>query len=619
MISSNRDIEFRDLDIKLSEKLKNIPTKPGVYLHKNENGKIIYIGKAKNLRNRVKSYFQQKKPVDAKTKAMVEKIADFDFIVVDSEAEALILEDTLIKKYKPRYNILLKDDKSYPYIRVTKEDYPRIFSTRKIIKDGSKYFGPYTDVGYMKKMLRVLRSIFLIRSCKYNLNDENILKKKFKLCLDYHIKKCDGPCEGLISREEYNNKIKLAIQVLNGKTSEVKKFLKNEMQKLADEFKFEEAEIIKQRYLVLNDFIEHQKIITTDLIDRDIFGIARIENDVCTLVLKIRDGKLIGKRHFIIPKAKDESNNKILQATIDKLYLESEYIPDEIVLPIEPNEIDFIKHLLMQKKNSKIEISFPKIGDKKKLVNMANTNAEYILREYHISLLKREQSVPRVVQSLQRDLKLNKLPRHIECFDNSHIQGSELVSSCVVFKDGKPSKNEYRKFKIKSVFQNDDFAAMREVIQRRYQRLINENQPLPDLIIVDGGKGQLSSAVKILKELNIYNKINIIGLAKRLEEIYFPNHSEPLQIPKTSSSLQLIQRIRDEAHRFAITFHRDLREKRTLRSELTEIKGIGEKLANKLLITFESVDKIKTLTIEDLKQCVNTKVAENIYDYFHKD
>lgn len=603
----------------LQEKLASLTTKPGVYLHKNKHDKIIYIGKAKNLRNRVRSYFQQGRPVDAKTKAMVSHIADFEVIVVDSEAEALILEDTLVKEHKPRYNILLKDDKSFPYVRITKEDFPRVFATRKIIRDGSKYFGPFTDVGHLKRILRALRTIFMLRSCDFNLTDEAVNQKKYKLCLDYHIKKCEGPCEGLVSKEYYNEKIKHAIQILNGKTKDVEQMLKIQMGQLSEELKFEEAALVRNRYLTLKEYLDHQKIVTTELIDRDVVGLARINDSVCTLIFKIRDGKLIGKRHFIIPNAKDESDESIIQTTLEKWYLESEFIPNEIFVPLMPDNLEFLIDWLRTNKGSKVEIIEPKVGEKRKLVSMAATNAEFQLREYHLAIMKREQTIPRTIQSLQRDLRLAKLPRHIECFDNSHIQGTELVSSCVVFKDGKPSKADYRKFKVQNVSKNDDFAAMRETVERRYRRLIEEKAELPDLIIIDGGKGQLSSAVEILTRLEIIDKVQVVGLAKRLEEVFFSGESEPVLLPKTSSSLKLIQQVRDEAHRFAITFHRQLRDKRTLQTELSEIKGIGEKKAQKLLIELGSVEAVRNADFQKVSELIGEKAALSVRHYFDEN
>jgi excinuclease ABC subunit C len=602
----------------LLEKLSSVPTVPGIYIYRNANGTIIYIGKAKNLRNRVRSYFQQGRPVDAKTKAMIGKITDLETIIVDSEAEALILEDTLVKKHKPRYNILLRDDKSYPYVRVTKEEYPRVFPTRNIIRDGSKYYGPFTDVRHLKRVMKVIRSLFRLRSCDYKIDQDTIEKKKYKICLDYHIDKCEGPCEGLISKDDYNQNVQNAVRILNGKTREFEKQLLDQMEQLSEEMKFEEAAVIKSQYLILREYLSHQKLVSADLIDRDVFGMSRIEGSACTLVFKIRDGKMTGRRHFIIPKAEGQSDERIMQSSVEKWYLETEFIPREVFLPLELEDDGFIQDWLRKMRGKAVDIFIPKLGDKKQLVSLASTNAEYLLRDYHIAIAKREQTTPKAVLSLQRDLRLSKPPVRIECFDNSHIQGSELVSSLVVFEDGKPKKSDYRKFKIKTVGKNDDFAAMREAVTRRYKRLKEEGAELPDLVIIDGGKGQLSAAYSILRELELEDKIPVIGLAKRLEEVFFPNVKDSILLPKTSSSLRLIQHLRDEAHRFAITFHRQLRDKRTLQTELTEIKGIGEKTAQKLLIEFGSVENIKKAEKIELLKLINHKQADSIIEFFEQ-
>lgn len=545
----------------LARKLTNIPTKPGVYIYKNANGKIIYIGKAKILRNRVRSYFRSSGPRDAKTTALVKKIADLDYIITGNEAEALILEDTLIKKYKPKYNIMLKDDKTYPYIRVTNEEYPKVFVTRKVIKDGSKYFGPYTEVKGLRRLMKALRSLFFIRSCDLALNETAIANSRFKLCLDYHIKKCLGPCENLISKEEYNENIRQAISILQGRSKDIEKSLKDKMAAYAEDLKFEEASVVKNKLAVLMEYLAHQKQLAIDYYDRDVFALSRYEDLACSIIFKIREGKLIGKRHYIISKALIQSDEEIIRTTIEKWYLESDFIPDEIYLPAMPENIDFIESWLREQKHRKVDISVPKLGDKKKLLNLAQANAEFLLRDYMISISKREQTMPRAVISLQRDLRLEKPPLRIECYDNSHIQGSELVSSMVVFINGKPQKSEYRKFKSKTVEHNDDFAQMRETLYRRLKRGLEENTAMPDLMVIDGGKGQLSSVVEVLEHFQLMDKIKVIGLAKRLDEVFLPYQSDSIMLPRTSSSLKLIQQLRDEAHRFAITFHKQLRAK----------------------------------------------------------
>lgn len=609
----------REFPPELLNKVAGLPTKPGVYRYFDEKGKIIYIGKAKNLRARVRSYFRPNQIFDAKTTAMLPKIRDIEVIVVDSEAEAFILEDTLIKKFKPRYNIELRDDKSYPYVRVTKEPYPRIFSTRTIVRDGSKYIGPFTEVRNLNQVLRTIRTIFRLRSCDLNITQETIDKKKHKACLDYHIEKCDGPCEGLISEMQYNSYVKLAVKILNGHTREVEKFLEEQMEYLAEEMRYEEAATTRNKLAMVKDFSSKQKIVLNDFADRDIFGIARIDDSACSIVLKIREGKLTGKKHYIVKKAEGLRDEAIIKRTLERWYIESEFIPKQINLPAELDDMELITDWLGRKSGHSVQISIPKIGDKRKLIEMANSNAEYILKEFIISIDKREAAIPRMVISLQRDLRMKKPPRHIECFDNSHIQGSELVSSMVYFEDGKPKKSEYKKFKARTVHQNDDFAMMREAVHRRYKRLIEEKKELPDLIIIDGGKGQLSSAYSVLMDLKIQDKVMMIGLAKRLEEVFLPGERESLILPKTSGSLKLIQQLRDEAHRTAVTFHRSLRDKRTLNTELTEIPGIGKVTAQRLLSEIGSVAEIREATKEELAKILNENQLKALWAYFHPD
>lgn len=599
------------------EKVANLPTAPGIYQYFDENEKLIYIGKAKNLRARVRSYFNNSRIGDAKTVAMVTKIKDVQVILVDSEAEALILEDTLIKKHKPRYNVMLKDDKTYPYVKVTNELFPRIYPTRKLIKDGSKYFGPFTEVRNIKQLMKIIRTLFYIRSCELNITQSGIERKKHKICLDYHINKCQGPCEGLVSVDDYRNNVRNATRILQGKTSELEKLLESEMKNYSENLEFEKAAIFRNKLAILKDFTNNQKMVSSDLIDRDIFGLSRDDDFACSLVLKVRDGKLIGKRHYIVKNAAEQPDEQILQRTIEKWYQESDFIPREIYLPCEIDDFEYITDWLTKLREKTIDILIPKIGERKKFVEMANTNAHFMLKEYIIAQEKREQVVPRPVLSLQRDLSLKRTPRRIECFDNSHLQGTDLVSSMVVFVDGKPKKSDYRKYKNETVQKNDDFDAMREVIRRRYTRAISEESELPDLIIVDGGKGQLSAAYKVLDEIGLANKIQIIGLAKRLEEVFLPGKSDSFMLPRTSSSLRLIQQLRDEAHRFAITFHRSLRKKRTLRTELQDIKGIGKSTADKLLKAFGSVTAIKKAELRDLEKHTNQKTAKKIWDYFN--
>lgn len=610
----NKDI-FDGLKKNIEDILDNLPSSPGVYQFKNDKGKVIYVGKAVNIRSRVRSYFRNLSAHTPRTRALVEKVSDIEIIVTDNEVEALILESNLIKSIKPRYNVLLKDDKSYPYIRITNEPFPQVFPTRRIVKDGSKYFGPYTEVKVMKNALKIIRDIFMVRNCKYYLDDEVISKRKVKLCLEYQIKKCGGPCEGLVSKEEYQEMIKKVIQLLNGKIDQLISSLKNDMLKASEELRFEEAAIIKNKIELLTVYSQRQKVLSLDSKDQDVFALSYEDNDACAVIFKIRAGKLIEKRHYYLTNIEHLTENEMIENVIETFYNESEFIPDQIFLQYEIEDVELFKKWLEGKKGSRVEIIVPKQGEKEKLVSMCQANARYLLDELKIQKMKKEKYIPHAVKALQRDLRLKKPPLRIECFDISNLQGTDSVASMVVFIDGKPKKSEYRKFNIKTVVGPNDFASMSEVIYRRYKRVIEENLPIPDLIIVDGGKGQLSSAVEVLKELGLSN-INIIGLAKRLEEIFYPDNPESQLLPKTSSSLKLLQSVRDEAHRFAITFHREKREKHISETELTQIKTIGEKKAKKLLIELGSVEAVKNAGFEKLKSIVGEESANNIIEFY---
>ncbi|AFH48872.1 Excinuclease ABC subunit C [Ignavibacterium album JCM 16511] len=604
------------MNSKLELQLKNLPSQPGVYQFLNKNGKIIYVGKAKNLRNRVRSYFQNN-VTSPKTLAIVEKTEELQIVVTDSEVEALILENNLIKQFKPRYNVNLKDDKSYPFIKVTNELFPRIYPTRHLLNDGSKYFGPYTDVKSMKASLRMINQIFRIRSCKLDLTEENINAKKFKVCLDYHIKKCDGPCEGLISAVAYNEMVKEVIQLLKGRTDELIKSLTEKMNNAVENLEFEKAAELRDKINQLTSISSKQKIVSDDFDDRDIFAIAFEGKDSSCSVFNIRDGKLIGKKQLRLSIEEGEELPHIYSAAIKFYYQDFAEIPKEIVLEIEPEDKDAILEWLIQKVNNKVKFVIPQRGDLKSLVKMCKENAMLQLKEIQIQKMKNLGNVPYPLAALQRDLRLKNLPKKIECFDISNIQGSDSVASMVVFVDGKPKKSLYRKFIIKSIEGPDDFASMREVIERRYSKLLTENETFPDLIMVDGGKGQLSSAVEILNKLGFRN-YNIIGLAKRLEEVFFPGKSEPETIAKTSSGLKLLQQIRDEAHRFAITFHRQRRSKRIISTELTEIKGIGTQTAKLLIEKFGSLEAVKSSSLEELASVIGIKKAELVKSHFNQ-
>lgn len=600
----------------LDDKIADLPAKPGVYQYINADGEVIYVGKAKSLRSRVRSYFHSGRIVDAKTKVLVSKIRDVQVIVTDSEVEALILENNLIKRFQPRYNILLKDDKSYPFIRITNEEFPRVFSTRKVVRDGSRYFGPYTDGKYLHYLLKTIYAMFPLRSCDLPLTKQSIAAGKFKVCLDYYIKKCEGPCEGYVSRERYNSYIEQCAEILGGRARYVEKLLEAEMASQADAMNFEEAAIARNRLLALREYSSKQKILTVDDIERDVIAVAREDEDVCAVIFNVRDGKMIGKRHFYLKTSLAADNAELMRRVIETYYFDNDFTPEEIIISCEADNTFILREWLRLRKKSSVNIESPKIGDKKKLVDMAVTNAEFQLRELAIARSRREQSLPRGVLSLERDLRMSRPPRRIECFDNSHLQGSDYVSSLVVFIDGRPAKSEYRKFKIKTFAGNDDFEAMREVIHRRYSRVLEEKLPIPDLIIIDGGKGQLSAAMGVLTDLGMNEKSTVIGLAKRLEEVFLPNESEPVLMPRTSTSLRLLQSVRDEAHRFAVTYHRQLRDKRVFHTELTDIPGIGEKTAQKLLVKFGSVEGVSLAAKEELTSFAGTKAGRLIYDYF---
>jgi excinuclease ABC subunit C len=601
---------------KLELNLKNLPAASGVYQFFNKNEKVIYVGKAKNLRSRVKSYFYESIN-SAKTAAMVSKIDDLQVLVTDSELEALILENNLIKELKPKYNVNLKDDKSFPFIKVTNELFPRIYPTRRVQNDGAKYFGPYTDVRSMRSSLRMINQIFRIRSCKLDLTEKNIADKKFKICLDYHIKKCDGPCENLVSVNEYNDMVDEVVKLLKGKTDDLIKDLKNKMETSVTNLEFEKAADLRDKINQLDSISARQKIVSDDFEDRDIFAIAFEGKDSTCAVFNIRSGKLIGKKQLKLSIEEGEELPEIYSAAIKFYYDDFVEIPREIVLESQPTDLDALTDWLRTKSNKKIKIFVPQRGDLKSLVKMCKENASLQLKEIQLQKMKNLGNVPYTLAALQRDLRLKVLPRKIECFDISNLQGTDSVASMVVFEEGKPKKSLYRKFIIKTVEGPDDFSSMREVVERRYSRLKEENQTLPDLIMVDGGKGQLSSAVEILNNLGLKG-YNIIGLAKRLEEVFFPGNSDPELIPKTSSGLKLLQQIRDEAHRFAITFHRKRRSKRIINTELTEISGIGKETANRLLQNFGSVDTIKKLSIDEISKVIGKKKAE-LLDGFFKD
>lgn len=602
----------------LQEKLDNLPRKPGCYLLKDKKGKIIYIGKAKVLRNRVRSYFQDGRLEGPKLHRLKSKISDMETIVTDTEMEALILEMNLIKEYKPRYNVNLKDDKSYPYIRVTNERFPRIFPTRKIVRDGSRYFGPYTDVGAMRDLLKSVKRIFPIRSCNYDLTKQAVDKKKYKLCLDYYIKKCDGPCEGLAGAEEYNRMVRQIVNFINGKNYQVVEDLKEEMWKLAEAKRFEEAARVRDQIESIENFQYKQKVVTDDLMDRDIVAVALEEDDACGVVFKVRDGKMLGRHHFYLNGVDEEKFGHVVSSFLKQFYLKSDFVPEEIYLPTAIDDTNEVQEWLSEKRGAKVKLVIPQKGQKAKLVNMALKNGQLLLQELKLEKLKAKDYIPHNVKALQRDLRLKKPPRRIECFDVSNIQGTDPVASMVTFLDGKPKKSDYRKFKIGVKQTPDDFAMMAEAVRRRYGGSLSNKLDRPDLILIDGGKGQLATVLGVLDELETKDQA-VAALAKRLDEVFVPGASAAQNIPKTSSGLKLLQHIRDEAHRFAVTYHRTLRKKRTTQSALDTIPGIGPTRRTALVKYFGSVKNLRESTVDEIEMVdrITPDLAKKIWEHFH--
>ena len=605
----------------LAEKLANLPTSPGVYQHKDAEGKVLYVGKAKNLRSRVRSYFQEGRPREAKTEALVRKIADVEGIVTDTEVESLLLEDNLIKKIKPRYNVLLKDDKSYPYICIKKERFPRVFPTRTVRRDGSLYFGPYTDARAMKLVLKTIKDLFKLRSCALHLNQAAIEAGKYQPCLDYHIQKCAAPCVGYETEAHYDSTIRQITALLNGKTSELEALLTGEMQRLATEKQFEEAAEVRDRLKALRTYSQKQKVVTDPEVDRDLFAIAldREADAGVGVLFKVREGKIIGREHKIVRGIEGAEDGEILQRIVEGYYANAAFLPNEVFLASELSDASVVEALLREKKGRKVEVRTPQRGEKVDLMNMVEANARLLLGEWQLQQEQREEErIPRSVLSLQRDLRLKNPPRRIECFDISHLGGTGTVASCVVFQDGKPRKSDYRTYKIRTVENGkpDDFQSMREVVERRYSRLLEENGPWPDLVIIDGGKGQLSSSVESLRRVDVYGKFPVVGLAKRLEEVFFPGQSDSVIIPRTSSSLRLIQRVRDEAHRFAVTAQRKQRRIKDLRSELLDIPGVGAKTAKKLLTELGSAKAVRAATEAEIAAVTGPSVAAKIRAHY---
>ena len=593
--------------MKLDVQIKSLPNSPGVYQFYDKEGKILYVGKAKNLRKRVSSYFT-KKYENGKTKVLVKKIFDIKHIVVETETDALLLENNLIKKYQPRYNIMLKDDKTYPWICIKKEPFSRIFLTRRLIKDGSEYFGPFTSVRTARALLSLIKELYPLRTCAYNLSPLNIENKKYKVCLEYHIKNCKGPCEGLQTEDNYIEDIKEIRNIIKGnfKTS-LKKF-EALMYDFSANSDFEEAQKIKDKIDLLANYQSRSTIVNPSISNVDVFSIISDESFAYVNFLKISNGSIIQSNTIEIKKKLDESDKEILELAIVEIRQRFNSILKEIYVPF---QVDM---------GADIKVTVPKLGDKKRIIELSTRNAKYYRQEQfkQIQIIDPDRHTNRIMKQMQKDLRLKEEPRHIECFDNSNIQGTNPVAACVVFKNGKPSKKDYRHFNIKTVVGPDDFASMEEVVHRRYKRLLDEEQELPQLIVVDGGKGQLSSSLKSLDVLGLRGKIAIIGIAKRLEEIYYPGDSIPMYLDKKSETLKIIQQLRNEAHRFGIKHHRNKRSKGAIQTELSDIEGIGEKTIVKLLKKYKSVKRLQEVSEEDLKKIISPDRALKIFKYFRE-
>lgn len=587
--------------------IKSLPDAPGVYQYFDKDHKILYIGKAKNLKKRVASYFTKNHDY-GKTRVLVKKIFDIQYIVVETETDALLLENNLIKKYQPRYNILLKDDKTYPWICIKNEPFPRVFLTRNIFKDGSEYFGPYTSVRTARALLSLIKELYPLRTCNYNLSDQNIKNKKHKVCLEYHIKNCKGACEGLQNESDYQNDINEIRNIVKGSFRSAMQKFKLLMYDLSDKTEYEEAEKIKNKIDLLTNYQSKSTIVNPTITNVDVFSIISDETYAYVNFLKISNGAIIQSHTAELKKKLNESDKQLLELAIVELMQRFNSLSKEIYVPF---KVDV---------GEKIKVTIPKVGDKKRIVDLSVRNAKYYRQEQfkQIQIIDPERHINRIMKQMQGDLRLTGEPRHIECFDNSNIQGTNPVAACVVFKNGKPSKREYRHFNIKTVVGADDFASMEEVVHRRYKRLLDEDQDLPQLIIIDGGKGQLNSALKSLEILGLRGKIAIIGIAKRLEEIYYPDDPIPLYLDKKSETLKIIQQLRNEAHRFGITHHRNKRSKSAIQSELSNINGIGEKTKLRLLKKYKSVKRIQETSLEDLIKIIGVDKATKIYNHYHQ-
>ena len=587
----------------------SLPDTPGIYKYFDSDGALIYIGKAKKLKKRVSSYFT-KTHDSRKTAVMVSKIADIQFTLVDTEIDALLLENSLIKTFQPRFNISLRDDKTYPWICIKRERFPRIFSTRQYVRDGSEYYGPYASGPMMYTILDTIKGLYPLRNCNLNLSESNIMEGKFKSCLEYQIGNCKAPCIGLQSEENYNETVKQIKSILKGNIGIVEQQLKQQMLEAASQLRFEEAALLKKKLDLLENYQSKSTIVSSIPNDVDVFSIVTDDKFAFVNFLKVSNGMIIQTQTFELKKKLEETNEELLEFAIGEVREQYKSLSREVIIPFS-----------LDLEDDRITFTIPKTGDKKKLLDLSLKNALYYKKEKlsQYEKLNPELKVDRVLTQMKQDLRLTELPRHIECFDNSNIQGAYPVSAMVVFKDAKPSKKDYRHFNVQTVVGPNDFATMREVIHRRYKRVLEENQPLPNLIIVDGGKGQLSSAIESLQELGLYGKVPILGIAKRLEELYYPDDELPLYIDKKSETLKIIQQLRDEAHRFGITHHRNRRSKGSVQSELDDIKGIGAETKKMLLKELKSVKKIKESEISILQDIIGKSKGKLVWDYFHQN
>ena len=590
--------------------LKVIPDNPGVYQYFNEEGKLIYVGKAKSLKKRVSSYFTKDKYDSRKTAILVRQICDIKFIVVATELDALLLENNLIKEYQPKYNVLLKDDKTFPWICIKKEPYPRIFPTRRVIKDGSQYFGPYANVKMMHTLLELVRQLYPLRTCNLSLTQENIKADKFKVCLEYHIGNCKGPCIGKQAEEDYELAIQNIRKIIKGNIREVREHLHTLMSEFAEKLEFEDAQLVKEKLEILEKFTSKSAVVSPVISDADVYSIVSDVKSAYVNYMKVIEGAIVQAHTIELKKKLEETDAELLEMAIIELSQRFQSDAKEYIVPFE-----------MELEIPGVKITVPQRGDRSTLLKLSERNALTYKRDKdkQTEILDPERNVTRIMEQMQKDLRMTEQPRHIECFDNSNIQGDHAVAAMVCFRNGKPYKTDYRHFNIKTVVGPDDFASMEEVVHRRYKRMLEEGIPLPQLIVIDGGKGQLSSAVKSLDALGLRGKITIIGIAKKLEEIYFPGDSVPLYIDKRSETLKIIQHARNEAHRFGITHHRNKRSKATVKSELTDIKGISYKSSQQLLWKFRSVKKVKEATEEELAEAIGKAKAKVVFEHFHPD